>query len=172
MAIYTLSLNFLKQLESSDMPYLASILFCFTNEQHPDKLAVDKNKIILSTYREIVNERFGDIIKTWVDMLSYIPSSMEKINVDLSEIEDCEKCLLLCSKTNGVKQMIVYSLGSIGMTVNDQNCIRYNDNLIKLIDKDEAKSILNQNTGLYISNSIVANGNVEDCTNNYGQGNG
>ena len=80
MAIYTVSLNFLENLKPNEMSYLGCILYCFTNDQHPDKLAVDKNRVILDKYIDAVDERFADIVKSWVDMLSYIPSSMELYN--------------------------------------------------------------------------------------------
>lgn len=169
MAIYTVSLNFLENLEQSEMSYLGCILYCFTNEQHPDKLAVDKNKVILAKYIDVVDQRFADIIKSWVDMLSYIPSSMEKIDVDLRNITNKEEmCLALCSSINGTKQMIVYSMASLNSVIDGDNCILYNGNKIKIFDRDEAKRILNENIVYNISHSQVAGRDIKKSINTNG----
>lgn len=169
MAIYTVSLNFLENLEPSEMSYLGCILFCFTNEQHPDKLAVDKNKVILDKYKEVVHERFADIIRSWVDMLSYVPSSMEKIDVDLRDITNKEDlCLELCSNINGTKKMIVYSMASLNSIIDGDNCITYNGHKIKFLDRDEAKRVLNENIVYNISNSQVAGRDIKKSSNTNG----
>lgn len=171
MAIYTVSLNFLENLEISEMSYIGCVLFCFSNNQHPDKLAVDKNKIILNKYIDVVDSRFADIIRSWVDMLSYIPSSIEKIDVDLTEITDTEEmCLALCSSTKGSKQLIVHSIGLLESSVDASNCISYKGCTIKVLDKDEAKQLLNVNSVLNINRSVVAGGNICDTTNTQGYG--
>lgn len=162
--IYTLSLNFLENLKSSDLPYLACILFCFTNDEQPAKLAVDKKQIILTRYKDF--SLYGDIIKMWIDLLSNIPSSMESINVDLEGIEDHEQmCLTLCSQTKGSKKMIVYSLNSINSDVDDDNCVSYNGHSIRLLDRDEAKRMLNEHVAYNISNSMVAGRDIKESTN-------
>lgn len=171
MAIYTVSLNFLENLAPSEMSYLGCILSCFTNDQHPDKLAVDKNRIILDKYIDVVDERFADIVKSWVDMLSYIPSSMEKIDVDLRNITNKEElCLALCSSINGTKQMIVYSMATLKADIDDDNCVSYNGHRIKILDRDEAKRVLNEHIVYNISNSQVAGRDIKKSSNTNGNG--
>lgn len=164
MAIYTVSLNLLENLKPAELPYLACILFCFTNEEQSAKLAVDKKQIILTRYKDY--SHFGDIIKVWVDMLSNIPSSMESINVDLEGIEDSEQmCLALCSHTNGSKNMIVYSLASMNADIDEENCVTYNGHTIKILDRDEAKRVLNEHIVYNISNSQVAGRDIKKSSN-------
>ncbi len=165
MAIYTVSLNLLENLKQAELPYLACILFCFTNEEQSAKLAVDKKQIILTRYKD--NSRFGDIVKVWVDMLSNIPSSMELINVDLNGIEDSEQmCLALCSHTNGSKNMIVYSMASMNADIDDDNCVSYKGHKIKILDRDEARRVLNDHVVYNISNSQVAGRDIKKSSNN------
>jgi hypothetical protein len=164
MAIYTVSLNLLENLKPAELPYLACILFCFTNEEQPAKLAVDKKQIILTHYKGY--SKFGDIIKVWVDMLSNIPSSIESVNVDLDGIEDPEQmCLALCSHTNGSKNMIVYSLTSINADIDEDNCVNCNGHLVKILDRDEAKRVLNERIVYNISNSQVAGRDIRKSSN-------
>ncbi len=171
MAIYTVSLNFLDNLETSEMSYIGSVLFCFTNNQHPDKLAVDKNKIILNKYIDVVDSRFADIVRSWVDMLSYIPSSIEKIDVDLTGITDNEEiCLALCSGINGTKQMIVYSMAALKTDIDNDNCVSYHGHRIKILDRDEAKRVLNENIVYNISHSQVAGRDIKKSQNTNGNG--
>ncbi len=160
MAVYTISLNLFENLQPSDLSYLACILFCFTNDENPAKLAVDKKHIILSKYKDF--SRHGDIIKTWIDMLSNLPSSIEQIDVDLEGLADSEQmCLALCSRTNGSKQMIVYSMASIQAEIDDNNCICHNGHRIKILDRDEAKRVLNEHIIYNISNSQVAGRDIK-----------
>ena len=96
---------------------------------------------------------------------------MEKIDVDLAEITDAEKmCLALCSSTKGSKQLIVHSLGLLESSVDASNCISYNGCTIKVLDKDEAKRLLNANSVLNINRSVVAGGNISDTTNTQSYG--
>jgi len=166
MAIYTVSLNFLENLKPNEMSYLGCILYCFTNDQHPDKLAVDKNRVILDKYIDAVDERFADIVKSWVDMLSYIPSSMEKIDIDLRCFTNKEEmCLALCSGINGTKQMIVYSMAALKTDIDDDNSVSYNGHRIKILDRDEAKRVLNENIVYNISHSQVAGRDIKKSQN-------
>lgn len=169
MAIYTVSLNLFENLQSADLSYLACILFCFTNEENSAKLAVDKKHIILSRYKNF--SRHGDIIRTWIDMLSNLPSSIELINVDLEGIADSEQiCLALCSHTNGSKQMIVYSMASLKTDIDDDNCVSYNGHRVKILDRNEAKRVLNEHIVYNISNSQVAGRDIKKSSNTNGNG--
>lgn len=170
MGIYTISLNFIEKVQHSELHYLASILFRFTNEQNGAKLAVDKNNVILSKYKEIDQNR--DIIKTWLDFVANIPSTIEKIDIDINGIKDSEEmCLSLCSHTNGSKKMIVYSRSSLKTSVDNDNCVTYDGNRIIILDKDEAKLELNGQNNISIVNSQIAGGDIKKSNNtNNGRG--
>lgn len=166
MVIYTVSLNLLENIQDTEMEYLACILFNFSNREHPAKLAVDTKKIILSKYREIRN--YKDIIKTWIDLLSNIPSSVEWVNVDLEQIADDEQmCLTLCSHTQGSKNMIVYSLSSLNTDIDEDNCACHNGCRVRILDRDEARKALNnrENQNIYIIQSQFAGGSIIDSNN-------
>lgn len=164
MATFTVSMTLLEKVQLTELSYLACILFCFTNEQNCAKLAVDNNRVILSKYKEVSNNR--DIIKTWLDLIANVPSSIEIIDVDLNDLDDSEKmCLSLCARTNGPKQMIVYSLSSLKSPVDNDYCIAFEGCKIRVLDKDEAKLKLNSQPNISIINSQVAGGNMNKSKN-------
>jgi len=164
MAVYTLSLNFLNNLETNEQSYITNIMFCFVNTYNTAKIAVDRDKLILTKYREI--SKYRDTIKTWIDLLANIPSSMEKCNVDISNIENSdEMCLALCNATNGCRKLIVHSKSLFPMNINDDGCVIYKGNNIHIIDKDDAANEINALYIMQIENSIVAGGNVENSKN-------
>lgn len=164
MAVYTLSLNFLDNLEQNEQTYISDIMFCFVNTYNSAKIAVDKDKLILTKYRKVT--KYRDIIKTWIDMLANIPSSMEKCNIDISNIENPdEMCLALCNATNGCRKLIVYSWSLFPVKINDDGCVVYNGNNIHILDKDDAAREINSSNNITIENSIVAGGNVEHSKN-------
>ena len=170
MAIYTVSLDFLDKIQPLELNYLASVLFCFTNEQQDAKLAVDENNVILSKYKEV--SRNKDIVRVWLDFVAIIPSSIEKVDVDIRGIMDSEEmCLSLCSHTNGAKKMIVYSMSSLKVSVDNDNCVTYDSCRIKILDKDEAKLELNGQNNISIVNSQIAGGDIKKSNNtNNGRG--
>ena len=169
MEVYTVSLNLLENIQESEMEYLACILFNFTNREQLPKLAVDTKKIILSKYRDVNKHR--DVIRVWIDMLSNIPSSIEQVNVDLEQYQDNEQmCLALCSHTKGSKNMIVYSLASLNANVDDDNCVTHDGCRIKILDRDEARKVLNERRVIYINNSQVAGRDIKKSSNTIGNG--
>ncbi len=166
MAVYTLSLNFLDNLEPKEQTYISNIMFCFVNTYNSAKIAVDKDKYILTKYKAV--KKYREIIKTWIDLLANIPSSMENCNIDLSNIDNPdEMCLALCNATNGCRKLIVHSTSSFPIKINDEGCVVYNGNNIHIIDKDDAAKEINacNITINNLNNSIVAGGNVEHSKN-------
>lgn len=167
-SVYTLSANFFEQLEQHDYSFLCSILFRFTNPQNPHKIAVDSESLVILKYQEITQNKFcADIIRTWMEMLANIPTSMQRYNIDLSKVTNPEDmCIELCSKINGRKILIIHSANTFCKAIDDNNSIMHDGKVINIIDKDKAQSELNNNTILNVSNSIIAGNNVSDSTNN------
>lgn len=164
MAVYTVSLNLLEELDKTEMEYFGSILYCFTNKENLAKLAVDKNRIILSKYRDIQNN--ASFIKCWLDLLSYIDSKIEIIDIDLTFIENPEElCLALCGKTNGAKKLIVHSFSSFCNKINENDYIEYDGSKIKVLDKDRAKKELNETNIINMENSQYAGRDIIRANN-------
>ena len=110
--IYTLSLDFLKNLEEDDNIFISDILFHFINRENPLKIAKDKKGIVIDDYHNIAAKNQN--IKTWLDLMSFTPSPFEKIDVDLSSFNCNEaKYLKLCKETAGFNKMIVYSIQNL-----------------------------------------------------------
>lgn len=167
--VYTLSPDFLQNLEEEDGIYLSDVLFQFTNRHNPLKITKDNKGLIFDDYSKIAIE--NPHIKTWLDIMSFTPAPFVKINVDLSGFDCTEsKYLKLCKETNGQKKMIIYSLQNIEKFNCENNSIIYEDCPIDLLDKDNARYELNSilNRGDIIINSQVAKNNAEikDSENN------
>lgn len=164
MAVYTVSLNLLEKLDETEMEYFGSILYCFTNKENLAKLAVDKNRIILSRYRDIQNN--ASFIKVWLDLLSYIDSKIEIIDIDLTFTDNPEElCLALCGKTNGAKKLIVHSFSSFEREINENDCIEYDGSQIIVLDKDKARKELNETNIINIINSQIAGRDIIGSNN-------
>lgn len=164
MSVFTVSINFLENIKQGELGYFASILYQFANPQNPAKIAIDKERTMLSRYRAINNH--ADQIKSWLDILSYVPSSTEIVNVDLKQIADSEElCYALCSKVNGAKQVIVHSLSSLRTPLSETNDIDYGATRLHIIDKDEAQILLNTSVATNIVNSVLVGGDANKIDN-------
>lgn len=160
--VYTLSPDFLQNLEEEDGIYVSDVLFQFTNRQNPLKITKDNRGTIIEDYSKIAET--NPHIKTWLDMMSFTPLPFVKVNVDLSQIDCLEsKYLKLCKETNGQKKMIIYSLQNIQKFNCENNSVIYEDCPIDLLDKEDARYELNNilNRGDIIINSQVAKNNSE-----------
>ena len=106
--------------------------------------------------------------------MSYSKCSFEIIPVCIkNENSDEEKLLKLCSSVAGSKKMVVYSLQNSSYPVDDDNCISYKGNKIRLLDRDEMSLVLNSQLVMNnqvnilgdVHNAIVAAGNVVNSEN-------
>jgi len=162
MSVYTISSDLLKSIESGEGVYLTDILFVFTNRSNPYKVAKDKGGHIIDLYQKVQNN--GDIIKTWLDLMSFKPSPFETIDVDLKGIESEEIVFLkLCKETKSQNKLIVYTIQNINAHV-CENCIVYFEGTsIHILDRDLARGELvdaDRGGDTYI-NSQVTQGNSQ-----------
>jgi hypothetical protein len=157
MSIYTISPDFLSSIDKDEQNYLSNILFVFTNRNNTYKLTKDKKGEVISIYKSI--QQNADIIKVWLELMSYTPTPFENIDIDISSIECLEtKFIKICKETKGFNNLIVYSTQNISKF----NCIGKKINFegidINILDRDDANLELNINPGnIFISNSQVAN---------------
>ena len=66
--------------------------------------------------------------------------------------------------------MIVYSLAALKTNIDDDNNIFYNGHRIKILDRDEAKKVLNERAVYNISNSQIAGRDIKKSSNTNGNG--
>jgi|688.fasta_scaffold152460_2 hypothetical protein len=144
MSIYTITPDFFKNIQEDERNYFSNILFVFTNKTNNYKVSKDVNGEILNIYRDI--EENGEVIKTWLDLMSFTPSSFEKINIDISSI-DCydTKFIKLCKETIGYNNLIVYSIQNISKFKCEEKKINFEETTINIFDRDDASIELNQN---------------------------
>lgn len=169
MSIYTISANFFEQLQKADHSYLGSILFRFTNNQNQHKIALDTDGVIAAQYREITqNKSCADIVKTWLELISNIPSSVEKNVVHFTnDMTPEDMCIEVCSKTNGPKNLIIYSSGSFSRRLAEDGTFLNSGSRITAIEKDDAQVQLNERGNTFnITGSIVAGNDINNSQNN------
>ena len=159
MSVFTITPDFFRNIQEDERNYFSNILFVFTNKTNEFKVSKDINGEILNIYKDIKEN--GEVIKTWLDLMSFTPSSFEKINVDISKI-DCydTKFLKLCKETRGFNNLIVYSLQNITKFKCEENKIKFEETLISIYDRDTASIELNKNKSeiIKIKKSQVALG--------------
>jgi len=159
--IYTISSDLLENIEINELIYFSDLLMVFSKKSNSYKVTRDKNNLVIKKYSDIENN--AEFIKVWLDLMSFSPTSFEKINIDLSNINCTETFFMeLCKKTQGNKNLIVYSQQNIKKAIVTNNKLKYNDVELNVLDRDMAKNRLIQATtvtnigGDFISNSQVA----------------
>ncbi|MCC9073699.1 hypothetical protein LNQ49_19140 [Flavobacterium sp. F-65] len=156
MSLYTISPDFLSSINKDEQAYLSNILFVFSNKNNTFKVTKDRNSDIISIYQAI--QQNADIIKTWLECMSFSPNTFEKIDVDISNIACMEtKFIKVCKETKANNNLIVYSTQNISKFNCLDKIIDYEGVNIKIFDRDDANLELNQNiNNVYITNSQVA----------------
>lgn len=141
MPVYTVSPDLLRNIDKDDGLYFTDILFVFTQRNNPFKVAKDKFGLIIDCYQQINNN--GDIIKTWLDLMSFKPSSFETIDVDLSKI-DCEETMFMkvCRETKSQNKLIVYTTQNLNKFHCNNNIVHFEDTAIQILDRDIARGEL------------------------------
>ncbi|WP_020586371.1 hypothetical protein [Desulfobacter curvatus] len=171
MATYIVSSCFLKNAELR--PYISDVLFRFPQQDNSLKVGIDKNKIIIDLYAEIAEEKHH--VSTWLDLMSFNPTSFEKITeIEEGITEETEVFLFVCSALVNNKKMIVDTIQNFGAyNVTEENQIEYRNNKIKIIEKDDAVIELrpqNQQINIASGGSSIATGGSSIMENGIGYG--
>ncbi len=144
MAIYTVSPDLLRNIEKDEGIYFTDILFTFTQRANLFKVSQDKKGIVINTYRTIKEN--GDIIKFWLEMMSFKPSPFETIEVDISDIE-CEttQFIKVCKETKDYNKIVFYSMQNLDEKFECKEKVLIFENVnINVLDRDDAKEELSQ----------------------------
>lgn len=155
MACYTLSNCILNNLVAGKK-YITDLLFVFTQESNPYKIALDTSNRILGLYESAGQS--NEHVANWLSLMSYQPSNFETINADTSSAQNTEEIfLLVCSMTKSQQKLIVHSHESWQYFnyVSDRT-IFYCGKPIRVFDRDEAILELNPSS----HSSITAYGSV------------
>lgn len=139
MAIYTLSINYIDGV-GGDQSHLYNVFLKFSNPSCEHKAAMDKNKKLLSKY--ISASATNVDLQTWLDWMSRKKEThFEIIDVNIPEnITDEEMYLIVASATNPQKKVIVSShqYWQNFEYINGCNKIKYRNNEVTILDKEEA----------------------------------
>lgn len=177
MAIYTLTTNLIENIQLSERSIFSSLFHMLTNVKSGNKLAIDKNKRLLTIYAEanvIIGLKYD--YKYWLDYLSdkhIYDIICEPIPVEI-DISDKDQAFLdVASAINGSKKIIVYSRNNnCPYQCDGKNEVEHNGEKICVLDKDEAVSEINDKNNItnittYGDNSPVINGNNNKVKTNY-----
>jgi len=162
MAVFTISPDLLRNIDKCEGVYFSDILFVFTIRSNAFKVTKDKKGEVINCYQSI--KQNGDLIKTWLDLMSFSPSPFESIDVDLDSIS-CEetKFLKICKETKSQNKLILYSQQNLKNHNCDNNIIMFEEKAIEVLDRDQARQALtiSPKTGDTYINSQVAKNNSQ-----------
>lgn len=168
--VYTISPALLREIEIDELYYFTDLLNIFAQRSSPYKVAMDKKKVALRDYAEIINHN-TPLIKHWLECMSFMPSPFERIETDIEHIK-CEeqRYLTLCKVTISQKKLIVYSKQNIQKYKCENNLVNFEDIPISILDKDDAVNeftIKNNTTNNTFINSQIAQGQskIKDSKN-------
>ncbi|WGH74639.1 hypothetical protein P8625_11130 [Tenacibaculum tangerinum] len=159
--VCTISSDLLENIEKDELIYFSDLLMVFTSKTNDHKVTKDKKSLVIEKYENIKENL--EYVKVWLDLMSFSPSSFEKIDVDLDGI-DCNESFFveLCKNTNGERKMVVYSLQNIKKFELQSNTLEVDGIDIEILDRDTAKKLISNKTvvnGDIITNSQVAKEN-------------
>ena len=165
MSIFTISKDLLQNIEHKT--HYCDILFVFP-QTNSFKVAMDKSNKILEIYYDLAKDNIS--LKTWLDLLSYEPTSIEKIDVELSDdLSQDEVFLKVCGATANQKKLLIYSHQNWKKyKYSENNTVTYDSCTIFMIDRDEAIQALKlADTNIVAINSVVATnqGNINNSKN-------
>ncbi len=169
--IYTIFPDLFRNIQNSeDSIYIRDLINVFGISTNPFRIAKDKKGIVIDVYASI-QSKYRIFFIEFLEMLNRYPSGYEIIDVDIESI-GCEETqfLKLCKETKGTNKMIVYSKQNIIKYTIVENKVEFEEKLILLLDRDEARMVLNhRNAGdtYYISDSQAAfsNSNISNSKN-------
>lgn len=157
MAAYTLSKCILENINAGKK-YITYLLFVFTRDANPHKVAVDSQNIIFDIYTQLAKS--DEFIATWLQLMSHQSSNFEPINVDLSSVSNDEEIFFkVCCETKSQQELIVFTHeGWKYYSYHSDKVICYNKKFICVLDRDEAIQDLNSTNGGNITaySSIIA----------------
>lgn len=155
--VCTISSDLLENIEKNELIYFSDLLMVFTNKSNNHKVARDKNNLVFVKYENIKENL--EYVKLWLELMSFTPSSFEKIDVDLEGIECNESFFVeLCKNTNGERRMIVYSLQNIKKFELNSNILEKDGVEIEILDRDSAKELVSKK--LVVNGDIITNSQV------------
>jgi hypothetical protein len=167
--VYTILPDLLRNIRRPEGMFLTDILFVFSQKTNTYKVSRDVNGEIIEIYKSIMEN--GEVIKTWLDLMSYVPNSFEVINVDISDIPVEEtKFIKLCKETVGQNKIIVYSKQNIINHEFSGPYIIFEDRAITVLDRDEARQELNYppagDNNTFVNSQVAQNNSQITKSNN------
>lgn len=153
---------------SEDKKIITGILNKIADDETPYKVVVDKGGVIFDIYERIANNN-NVHIASWLRVLTRHPKQIEYLDIKLdADQSDIVKFLETASKIKNEKKLILYSHNLMPDCIKymEENKVRYNDEVIKIYDSNEAMQELNNHNGIIIMNKNELNQSTTNSTEN------
>jgi hypothetical protein len=156
MGVYIIMPCLLK--EAKEKVYLTEVLLPFTHQNNL-KVGLDTKDKIITEYHQIAKDNPG--IASWIQLMSYSPTSFEKISIPNNDIDttEVEYYLLVCKHVTQQKKVIAFSYQSFyNYPFKESNKICYEGFDMNVYDRDDAIEELKcfNNNNIIINDSIIA----------------
>lgn len=153
---------------SEDKKIITGILNRIADDETPYKVVVDKGGVIFDIYERIANNN-NVHVASWLRVLTRHPKQIEYLDLKLEPNQsDIFKFLETASKIRNEKKLILYShnLMPEDIMYMDGNKVKYNNEVIRVYDSNEAMQEFNNHNGITIMNKNELNQTTSNKTEN------
>lgn len=153
---------------SEDKKIITGILNRIADDETPYKVVVDKGGVIFDIYERIANNN-NVHVASWLRVLTRHPKQIEYLDLKLEPNQsDIFKFLETASKIRNEKKLILYShnLMPEDIMYMDGNKVKYNSEVIRVYDSNEAMQEFNNHNGITIMNKNELNQTTTNKTEN------
>lgn len=168
MNSYALSSCLLEETKNNKK-IITSILHKISDENTPYKVVVDRKGVIIDLYEKIANND-NVHVASWLRILTRDPKQIEYLDINFEpNSSEIIKFLETAIQIRNEKKLIVNSHNSLPKNINycESNTINYKDNIVKILNNNEAMTELNKNNGITINNENNLNSKNKEIKDSF-----
>lgn len=168
MNSYALSSCLLEETKNNKK-IITSILHKISDENTPYKVVVDRKGVIIDLYEKIANND-NVHVASWLRILTRDPKQIEYLDINFEpDSSEIIKFLETAIQIRNEKKLIVNSHNSLPTNINycESNTINYKDNIVKILNNNEAMTELNKNNGITINNENNLNSKNKEIKDSF-----
>lgn len=168
MNSYVLSSCLLEETKNNKK-IITSILHKISDENTPYKVVVDRKGVIIDLYEKIANND-NVHVASWLRILTRDPKQIEYLDINFEpDSSEIIKFLETAIQIRNEKKLIVNSHNSLPTNINycESNTINYKDNIVKILNNNEAMTELNKNNGITINNENNLNSKNKEIKDSF-----
>ena len=168
MNSYALSSCLLEETKNNKK-IITSILHKISDENTPYKVVVDRKGVIIDLYEKIANND-NVHVASWLRILTRDPKQIEYLDINFEpDSSEIIKFIETAIQIRNEKKLIVNSHNSLPTDINycESNTINYKDNIVKILNNNEAMTELNKNNGITINNENNLNSKNKEIKDSF-----